>query len=639
MWRRTFAAAFAGAGIVAAAGSPDAAQQRVFRTAIDLVQVDVMVLDEAGRPVRGLQKLDFELLDQGTPRAIDVFVEFAAATPAATAPTLLARRDVVSNDDTRSDRLVVLVLDDLHIRWDSTDRARTAARRIVEQMGDHATVAVVLTSGDPGVEFTDDLAVVLAAIDRFEGRENPFEGRGGSWLIPRFDPSGRSGAPPDLKALSDSDRLLTTLADAANRLPRRDWRRKALVLVSEGLPGVAGVTDPAKSASGLPANGLYSSRDVFVGPRAKLIDAVRASGVSIYAIDPRGTTGVGSEGFSGSIEDASMREIDVAAGRRDSLDVLTGETGGYAVVNTNDLLAGADRIAQDLGSYYSLGFSPANPRSGRTREIAIRVRRPGLSVRHRRVYQFSTALTETEKAAAKDPLLGLVHSPVSSGDLPMRAWAAARLDERVQKDVAVALWLDTGEVSVGEYGIFVFDLERKRDVGQPIGRNLSGAVPGLLPLECPRLRPGTYQIRVAALARDPDRGGSVYVTLSVPDVSAAPVSLSDVVLGTNVLPRADLGTLPFAPTLERVFDRRVPIRLAFDVWRQPSAEGGTVSIDLIDDEGRLVNGTRDAVPAPGRSRFDLILPLDAAGAGAHTIRVIATAGGVATQRELALVLR
>jgi hypothetical protein len=221
----------------------------------------------------------------------------------------------------------------------------------------------------------------------------------------------------------------------------------------------------------------------------------------------------------------------------------------------------------------------------------------------------------------------------------MRVWAAARFDERIQKDAAVALCLDTGEASVAEYGVFVFDMERKRDVGRPVGRKLSGVVPGLLPLEGPRLRPGTYQIRVAALARDPDRGGSVYVTVTVPDLSAAPVSLSDLALGTNVPPRADMGSLPFVPALERVFDRRGPIRLAFDVWRQPSAAEGTVSIDLIDNEGRVVNRMQHAVTAPGRSRFDLVLPLDGAAPGAYTLRVVATADGGATQRELALAVR
>lgn len=643
--RMTMLVALAASGVLSSTGSP-AARQRAFRAAIDLVQVDVMVLDAAGRPVRGLQKSDFALLDQGNERDIDVFVEVDAAPATDAYARSSARRDVVSNADARTDRLVVVVLDDLHVRRDHTDRARAAARRLVEQLSGRATMAVVLTSGDPGVEFTDDPAEVLAAIDRFEGRENNSERRGDPWLIRRFNPGAGASGPTDLKAVADRDRLLTTLTDAANRLPRRDGRRKALVLVSEGArmgtlsdPSAGGMPDSLQSYAEFPASGMYSSAAVLVGPEAKLVDAIRASGVSIYAIDPRGTTALGREGYSASIEGHSMREIDIAWQRRDSLDLLSGETGGFAVVNTDDLMAAADRVAEDVSSYYALGFSPADLRSRRVREVAIRVNRPGLSVRHRRLYRVDAGLTDAEKAGAKDPLLGLAYSPVSTGDLPMRAWAAASFEDRPRRDAALALWLDTGDVPISEYAVFVVDLDRKRDVGSPVGRKLSGAVPALLPLDAPRLRPGRYQIRIAALARNPDRGGSVYLTVTMPDVTTAPVSLSEVAIGAEISPREDRGTLPFVPTLERVFSRGSTIQVAFDVWRQSSANVVQVSIELVDRDGRPVTQWARTASAPGRSRFSLPLSLDDATPGAYSLRVSAADGQAMAEREIKLTLR
>jgi VWFA-related protein len=54
---------------------PLAAGQITFRTAVDLVRVDVLATDR-GQPIRGLTARDFELLDDGVPQAVDaVFAE------------------------------------------------------------------------------------------------------------------------------------------------------------------------------------------------------------------------------------------------------------------------------------------------------------------------------------------------------------------------------------------------------------------------------------------------------------------------------------------------------------------------------------------------------------------------------------
>ena len=51
------------------------AQQKppVFRTRIDLMQLDVTVLDKKGDPVRGLTAADFILLEDNKPQTIEAF--------------------------------------------------------------------------------------------------------------------------------------------------------------------------------------------------------------------------------------------------------------------------------------------------------------------------------------------------------------------------------------------------------------------------------------------------------------------------------------------------------------------------------------------------------------------------------------
>jgi VWFA-related protein len=74
--------------------------------------------------------------------------------------------------------------------------------------------------------------------------------------------------------------------------------------------------------------------------------------------------------------------------RIDSLRLLADNTDGLAVINTNDLDAGARRIVQDLSSYYLLGYYSTNDRlDGKWRTIKVRVKRPGIEVRARKGYR------------------------------------------------------------------------------------------------------------------------------------------------------------------------------------------------------------------------------------------------------------
>jgi hypothetical protein len=84
--------------------------------------------------------------------------------------------------------------------------------------------------------------------------------------------------------------------------------------------------------------------------------------------------------------------------RIESLRTLAINTDGFAVVNSNDIESGLKRIADDVTSYYLLGYYSSNPRlDGKFRSISVKVKRPGVTVRHRRGYR---AATEAEVAGA-----------------------------------------------------------------------------------------------------------------------------------------------------------------------------------------------------------------------------------------------
>jgi hypothetical protein len=74
--------------------------------------------------------------------------------------------------------------------------------------------------------------------------------------------------------------------------------------------------------------------------------------------------------------------------RLDSMRTLAANTDGIAIVNTNDLKQGAQRIVDDLSTYYLLGYYSSNrDLDGKWRKITVRVKRPGVDVRARRGYR------------------------------------------------------------------------------------------------------------------------------------------------------------------------------------------------------------------------------------------------------------
>jgi hypothetical protein len=73
--------------------------------------------------------------------------------------------------------------------------------------------------------------------------------------------------------------------------------------------------------------------------------------------------------------------------QQDVLYALAAGTGGFVIVNTNDLLGGLDRIANEQNEYYVLGYSPGDDEEdGACHELKVKVERGGTNVRSRTGY-------------------------------------------------------------------------------------------------------------------------------------------------------------------------------------------------------------------------------------------------------------
>ena len=675
-------------------------QRPIFRASAELVEVDVVVRDADGHPVRGLTADDFIVLDRQQPQAIETFREILPEPDPDGLPDVPPEIfiDVSANTDERADRLVVVVLDDLHTYRGRTETVHGIARDLVSELGPGSSMALLTTSGDHGVEVTDNRPKLFAAINQFEGR------RAVRRPVPACDPSidrstseaGYSGSQGcDQQDFFDNQSLYHALRDAARLLAGSDRRRKAFVLVSENvakdLSGIFQVSvapdttspDGLSYAGGGGAEAMSASiAGVAYHDNAVLdmMEAMRKGNVSTYAIDPRGevtpeelnqecfgaTGGFGDDPCVGAGLPAWRSWVRQA---QQGLELMSEASGGFAVVNTDDFATGIDDIMTDLDYYYLLGFYTSDLESRGYRRLEVQVRgRPDLTLRYRQGYQLDA---EPEPAQDVSPLARLVGGALPTNDIPMRLFAAAMPYSDREARVAVAMEITVPRQSLQgddqrllddiEYGLFAVDLDSGR-VREQVGkgakivlrpRDPNAVLPDLVTYEITsvlQLPPGEYQIRASATSAGLDLGGSVYLPYTVPDYARFVMGLTDLVLayadgprvpvansqGRSNIPAANM--LPFEPALDRVFRPSDTLRLFFQVL-QRDPKPATATIQILDEAGELLLGMDVPIEADERVRVDRLLPLDRLTPGVYRLRVAASGDSGFTENHLGFIVR
>jgi VWFA-related protein len=117
----------------------------------------------------------------------------------------------------------------------------------------------------------------------------------------------------------------------------------------------------------------------------ELTRAANRANASLYTIDPRGL--IAGQDMSDEINNQDFN--DYVRETQDSLRVLAENTGGFAIVNQNDLVKGLKRIDAETSDYYILGYYSSNPDPlRRTRQLEVKVTRPNIEVKHRTSYTF-----------------------------------------------------------------------------------------------------------------------------------------------------------------------------------------------------------------------------------------------------------
>ncbi len=321
--------------------------QPIFRTGVDLVRVDVSVTGRNDEPVDDLQAEDFLVTEDDLPQTVET-VQFIRVdgqrADTGEALAIRGRSHGISEAAKEDVRVFALFLDDYHIdRHPSiTIPLRRALEGFVEQLQPTDLVILMdpLTTLD-SLRYTRDKAWLLDRIRTFEGRRGQlFPVRS---AVEEAQVSQRNVW--ELRAAVS----LSALEAIATHLGGLREGRKSIIFVSQGPP------------VGTPGSPNY--------PRLEAaLQAANRGNVTVNVLDPRP---LGSAPFGGG----------------EALRRLATETGGRAIVNTNNPAEGLRQAVSDQSAYYLIGYSPTRELSdGKFHRIQVRVKRGGVRVTSRRGY-------------------------------------------------------------------------------------------------------------------------------------------------------------------------------------------------------------------------------------------------------------
>jgi len=354
-----------------------------FEVTTQLVIVNLSVQDRNGNAVEGLKASDFTVAEDGRPQLIKVFeyqrledatlpplalktreAESAAAPAPAGLPVATRIAPAKAGEVKYKDRrLMVLFFDQAGMSVADQIRAQQAAMKFLNtQITQSDLVAVMTYTTDLNVlqDFTEDrdrLAKVIRGL--IAGDTGMAEGSTGA---ESEEDTGAAYTQDESEFnIFNTDRKLAALESAAKMLASLP-EKKALVFL----------------ASGMSRTGIDNQAQL----RATVNAAIR-SNVAFYPVDARGLVATGplgdatqgSPGGQGMYSGRSQRAAQGSfQGQQEALYTLAADTGGKAMLDTNDLSQGIVQAQKAISSYYILGYYSSNTAlDGRFRRIKVQV--------------------------------------------------------------------------------------------------------------------------------------------------------------------------------------------------------------------------------------------------------------------------
>ncbi len=586
-----------------------------FKSTTQLVVETVTVKDKSGKPVVGLKASDFKLTEDGVPQEIRFFEFQQLNTTQATTPVVvteraqplarLTRGGIADGEGKyRDKRLLAIYFDLTAMQVPDQLRAFEAARSFVRNKMTAADLVAIMNYQGGAVQvlqdFTADRSKLLSVIETLivgEDENAPADSGDAS----KSDTGAAFGQNDSEFNIFFTDRQLAALQTAASMLGRLNEKKSLLYF-----------------ASGLRLNGTNNQAQL----QATIQTAIRA-GVSFWPIDarglvasaPMGNATQGSPGNIGMYTGAAANAVTSNLQRsQDTLYTLAADTGGKAMLDSNDLERGIVNAQQSVESYYILGYYTTNANEdGKFRKVQITVTGiEGAVLDYRKGY-FATKRFEKFTSADKERQLEdalRLGEPIT--DLTIAMEVSYFQLNRAEYYVPVVLKIPGSELALarkggaeftridflGEikdsYGSTITNLRDKVDI------KLTGSTAAELskrPIEYDTgftLLPGKYRIKM--LARDAETGriGTYEIAFVIPNLNKETqrIPLSSVVLSSQRVEMKDAlfnatrdkekaaqltnplvhDGVKLIPSVTRVFRKTREMFVYLETYQQDSAE-------------------------------------------------------------------
>ena len=576
--------------------APTDGQSPIFRSGVKLVLVDVSVTGADDEPIADLTPQDFELTEDGVPQTVAqaTLVRIDGAPRGNGEALAIRSQDHAIAEAGRDDvRVFAVFMDDYHLGRYPQEMLplRKALSDFLGTMMGPLDLVTVMNPITPlsALKWTRDRDTLARQLRSYEGRIDNFIGRSAleeSQNLTRNVMRVRSQV------------VVSALQAIVMHLSGLREGRKTLVVVSRGIP---------------------LQFDISLEPefQALLREANRGN-VIIHTLDPRG---LGQGVFV-----------------HDTLFRLSSETGGQAIVNTNDLSRGLSRVIRDASHHYLIGYAPTRElNDGKFHKLAVRVKRRGAKTVARKGYWSPTAEEMT-------PVVMPELEPDVSGAL---STLQARQDDRVAHvstgfapgpNGAVRLTATWRQVPGVKDRPERLRIEARSEAGVALGtaeEALGPAGTGVVHLDLP---PGPLLVRFSVAAPD---GGVVdrwEAPLTVPDLSGATLAVATPVFvqaRTTAAYQALRRGGPGAPSPDRAFRTTDLVIVRAAVADVPGGAASAVTAEVLTREGKVLAALPAAFTA-GHHQIDL--PLRSLALGEYVLRFTATSAGGAAAATAAFAI-
>ncbi len=385
---------------------------------VRVLNLDVDVSDGKGNPVTDLKREDFTLKIGGKVVPIDYFAlvddgtlhapDLATATPE---QTLAAYK---KGEEAYVPRNFLVYVDLGYLPAGLRNRSLNAIRDLATRLGPNDAMRVVVFNRIPTVlvDWTTSKEVAMSALSQIETK-----GVGMSRLqtqtqtLAMIDGMGQGRRNLNSRMQlarqyaqevgSEIETMIGSIQSELVTLTPLNGK-KAFLFLSGGFEYQPGFVMAQYAAGSLPSLSNFNVREISTRLET-MIRKANADQITFYTVDATGLTADGTSAAEGSpvtniiaIENRPNLRFQAQQDRQNGLQQMATETGGLALLNTNDFQKGLTRIYQQVSTYYTLGVTLSKLGLTGYQDVKVTVNRPGVTVRARKGFE---PLSESQKVA------------------------------------------------------------------------------------------------------------------------------------------------------------------------------------------------------------------------------------------------